>query len=103
MILFLIFAAKTFTGTAMQWSQGLCRSGLYYEGFVAQDQLDTLFELTRGQQGRHMEQGQALASFPGPARLSLAVVSCPDPPRKAERGSGVLNYFSCHMGRGRMA
>ena len=25
------------------------------------------------------------------------------PPRKAERGSGVLNDFSCHMGRGRTA
>ena len=29
----------------MEWSQGLCRSGLYYDGFVAQDQLDTLLEL----------------------------------------------------------
>ena len=29
----------------MEWSQGLCRSGLYYEGFVARDQLDTLLEL----------------------------------------------------------
>ena len=28
------------------------------------------------------------------------IVSCSDPPRKAERGSGVLNDFSCHMGVG---
>ena len=29
----------------------------------------------------------------------LYLVSCPDPPRKVERGSGVLNDFSCHMDR----
>lgn len=29
----------------MEWSQGLYRSGLYYEGFVAKDELDTLLEL----------------------------------------------------------
>jgi len=29
------------------------------------------------------------------------LVSFPDPPRKAERGSGVLSDNSCHMGRGR--
>ena len=26
----------------------------------------------------------------------------PRPSQKAERGSGVLNEFSCHMGRGQM-
>ena len=29
----------------------------------------------------------------------LYLVSWPDPPRKVERGSGVLNDFSCHMVR----
>jgi len=30
----------------------------------------------------------------------LGVVSFPDPPRKAERGSSVLTDISCHMGWG---
>ena len=30
-------------------------------------------------------------------RPPFLLVSCPDPPRKAERGSGVLNDFSCHV------
>ena len=30
-----------------------------------------------------------------------SIVSFPDPPRKAERGSGALSDNSCHMGRGR--
>ena len=37
--------ARALETELMEWSQGLCRSGLYYEGFVAQDQLDTLLEL----------------------------------------------------------
>ena len=32
---------------------------------------------------------------------NVTLVSFPDPPRKAERGSGVLSDISCHMGRGR--
>ena len=30
--------------TAMDWTQALHRSGLCYEGFVAEDELDTLLE-----------------------------------------------------------
>ena len=34
--------------------------------------------------------------------LCTILVSFPDPPQKAERGSGVPGDVSCHMGQGRM-
>ena len=43
--------------------------------------------------------GTSTRNRSGPLKTSLV----PIPSRKAEKGSGVLNDFSSHMGRGRMA
>jgi len=39
--------------------------------------------------------------YPFPAQHAAIVISFPDPPRKAERGSGVTSDNSCHNGLGR--
>ena len=49
--------------------------------------------------GEHDQQSVLLSSCSQQNGLGHTLVSFPDPPRKAERGSGVLSDNSCHMGR----